>query len=114
MATARSRLIDLSVARWYHCINRCLRRAFLLCEGLSDRRQWIERRLEELSQIFAVAVGGFTIMDNHLHVLLRQMSWGFFRGAVQEHCDSDGWPGSLPPAGRSSGILPANWECDTW
>jgi hypothetical protein len=27
-------------------------------------------------------------MDNHLHVLLRQMSRGFFRGAVQEHCDS--------------------------
>jgi hypothetical protein len=71
MATAGSRLIDLSVARWYHCINRCVRRAFLLCEGLCDRRQWIERRLEELSQIFAVAVGGFTIMDNHLHVLLR-------------------------------------------
>ena len=79
MATARSRLIDLSVARWYHCINRCVRRAFLLCEGLSDRRQWIERRLEELSQIFAVAVGGFTIVDNHLPVFLRVNTGRLFR-----------------------------------
>ena len=31
----------------------------------------IESRVQELSQIFAIAVGGFSVMDNHLHVLLR-------------------------------------------
>ena len=34
-------------------------------------KQWIENRLEELAEIFAVAVGGFSVMDNHLHVLVR-------------------------------------------
>ena len=46
-------------------------RAFSLGEGPHDRKGWIENRLEELAQIFAIAVGGFSVMDNHLHVLLR-------------------------------------------
>ena len=36
-----------------------------------DRKEWIELRLQELADIFAVAVGGFSVMDNHLHVLVR-------------------------------------------
>ena len=63
--------IDASVARWYHCVSRCVRRAFLLEEGATDRKAWIENRIEELAQIFAVAVGGFAVMTNHLHLLLR-------------------------------------------
>jgi hypothetical protein len=34
-------------------------------------KEWLENRLEELAGNFAVAVGGFAIMDNHLHVLVR-------------------------------------------
>jgi hypothetical protein len=71
MTIARSRLIDASVARWYHCVSRCVRRAFLLGEGPDDRKKWVENRLEELAGIFAIAVGGFSVMDNHLHVLVR-------------------------------------------
>jgi len=48
MTIARSQLIDTSVARWYHCVSRCVRRAFLPGEGLHDRKAWIENRLEEL------------------------------------------------------------------
>ncbi len=59
MAIARARLVDLSVARWYHCISRCVRQAFLLGEGPFNHKAWIENRLEELAQIFAVTVGGF-------------------------------------------------------
>jgi hypothetical protein len=36
------------VARWYHCVSRCVRRAFLLGEAPHDRKGWIENRLEEL------------------------------------------------------------------
>ncbi len=71
MAIAGAHLVDPSVTRWYHCITRCVRRAFLLGEGPNDRKVWIEKRLEELAQIFSVAVGGFSVMDNHLHVLVR-------------------------------------------
>jgi hypothetical protein len=37
----------------------------LLGEGDQNRKEWIESRLEELADIFAVAVGGFSVMDNH-------------------------------------------------
>ena len=40
-------------------------------EGFEDRKQWIEDRLKQLSSVFAVSVGGFAILDNHLHVLCR-------------------------------------------
>jgi hypothetical protein len=71
MAIARAKLVDVSVARWYHCISRCVRKAFLLEQGDDDRREWLEYRLKELADNFAVAVGGFSMMENHLHVLLR-------------------------------------------
>jgi hypothetical protein len=38
MTIARSQQIDTSVTRWYHCVTRCVRRAFLLGEGTSDRK----------------------------------------------------------------------------
>ncbi len=41
MAIARAHLIDPAVTRWYHCITRCVRRAFLLGEGPSDRNDWV-------------------------------------------------------------------------
>ena len=71
MAIARAQLVDVSLTRWYHCVTRCVRRAFLLGEGDHNRREWLENRLEELADIFAVAVGGFSVMNNYLHLLLR-------------------------------------------
>lgn len=71
MTVARSQLVNVSVKRYYHCISRCVRRAFLCGEGFEHRRQWIEDRLELLAGCFAVSVCGFSVMDNHLHVLVR-------------------------------------------
>ena len=65
MTIARAKLVDTSLTRWYHCITRGVRRAFLLGEGDHNRQEWLENRLEELAEIFAVAVGGFSVMDNH-------------------------------------------------
>ena len=71
MAIARAQLVDVSLTRWYHCVTRLSTAAFLLGEGDDNRKEWLEKRLEELAEIFAVAVGGFSVMDNHLHLLLR-------------------------------------------
>ena len=56
MAIARSVLVNPSVSRWDHCITLCVRRAHLLGEGLTDRKQWLEDRLRELAGIFSLTV----------------------------------------------------------
>ena len=47
MTIARAHLVDPLVCRWYHCVTRCVRRAFLLGEGANNRKTWIENRLRE-------------------------------------------------------------------
>jgi REP element-mobilizing transposase RayT len=71
MTMPRRLLVDVDVTRYYHCISRCVRRAFLCGEGFEHRKAWIEARLELLSKQFAVSVCGFAVMDNHIHVLCR-------------------------------------------
>ena len=63
MAIARAQLVDLSLTRWYHCVTRCVRRAFLLGEGDHNCKEWLEKRLEELAGLFAVSVGGFSVFE---------------------------------------------------
>jgi REP element-mobilizing transposase RayT len=71
MTMPRRLLVDVDVTRYYHCISRCVRRAFLCGEGFEHRKAWIEARLELLAGHFALSVCGFAILDNHLHVLCR-------------------------------------------
>ena len=104
MAIARAKLVDLTVTRWYHCVSRCVRKAFLLGEGDDNRKLWLENRLAELAEIFAVAVGGFSVMDNHLHVLLRldpdvAQAWSDLE-VVQR------WGRLFPPRDKSSQPMP--------
>jgi REP element-mobilizing transposase RayT len=71
MTIARAHLVEPAVTRWYHCLTRCVRHAFLLGDEQQDRKHWIEQRLQELAEIFALSVGGFAVLDNHLHLLVR-------------------------------------------
>ena len=106
MTIARAHLVDPSVTRWYHCITRCVRRAFLLGEGRLDRKEWIERRLEELAEIFSVAVGGFAILDNHLHLLVRldpDVAAGWSDEEVVRR-----WGRLFPPRDKSRQALPVS------
>ena len=64
MTMPRRQLVDVSVTRYYHCISRCVRRAFLCGEGVTHRKAWIEARLEVLAKHFAVSVCGFAILDH--------------------------------------------------
>jgi REP element-mobilizing transposase RayT len=114
MTMARAHLVNVAVTRWYHCITRCVRRAFLLgeCQGDLDRKQWIEQRLQELSEIFAVSVGGFSVMDNHLHVLLR-LDPHVAAGWSDEHVVRR-WGRLFPPRDNSRQPLPVTREWVEW
>ena len=71
MTTARREIVWDGERGVYHCMVRCVRRAFLCGEGFEHRRQWIEERIEMLAGHFAVSVCGFAVMGNHLHLLVR-------------------------------------------
>jgi hypothetical protein len=112
MTMARAHLVDVEVTRWYHCITRCVRRALLLSEGPLNRKEWIENRLKELSEIFAISVGGFSVMDNHLHVLVR-----LDPEATSGWSDEDvvrRWGRLFPPRDKLRQPLPVTKEWVEW
>ncbi|TVR42921.1 MAG: transposase [Planctomycetota bacterium] len=71
MRQPRERQFDPAAPPWLHCISRCVRRALLCGEGYEHRKAWIERRLALLARHFAVQIGAYAIMSNHLHLVLR-------------------------------------------
>lgn len=56
MTMPRRQLVDVAVTRYYHCISRCVRRAFLCGEGVTCRKTWIEARLVLLATEFPVSI----------------------------------------------------------
>jgi REP element-mobilizing transposase RayT len=71
--TARKFIVDPQESGIYHCFSRCVRQAYL-CGGVFEhRRGWIEDRLAKLTAHMAVNLYGYSILSNHMHVVVQIM-----------------------------------------
>ena len=77
MAIARNTMVTEGVEAVYHCMSRCVRRAFLCGQdeytgqSYEHRKEWIRQRIKELAAGYAVEVAAYSVMSNHLHVVVR-------------------------------------------
>ncbi|MFT5593975.1 MAG: REP element-mobilizing transposase RayT [Oceanicoccus sp.] len=76
MPKPRKEQVSLEATPYYHCVSRCVRKAFLC--GFDDRseisyehrRAWLENELLNQAQVFAIDIAAYAIMSNHYHVVL--------------------------------------------
>jgi hypothetical protein len=77
MALPRSQYVQEGQEGFFHCFNRCVRRAFLCGfdsvtgRSFSHRKEWLVDRLRFLASIFAIEVCAFAVLANHFHNILR-------------------------------------------
>jgi len=88
MPKPRYAQVSLEATPYYHCVSRCVRRAFLCGidpntgEDYEYRRKLIEDKILDLSDIFAIDICAYAVMSNHYHLVLHinkenALSWSF-------------------------------------
>jgi REP element-mobilizing transposase RayT len=76
-AYARRNLVNDDQVGVYHCIARCVRRAFLCGvdpyngRNYNHRKKWVLNRLRQLAGVFGIEVCGYAVLSNHIHLVLR-------------------------------------------
>ncbi|GAA3706892.1 transposase [Oceanisphaera sediminis] len=76
MTRPRSELVSPDETPYYHCICRCVRRAYLFGEdqltgqNYSHRKQWVLDRLRQLQSVFTIDLCAYAVMANHYHLVV--------------------------------------------
>jgi REP element-mobilizing transposase RayT len=93
MTRSRRMLVRPETTPYYHCFNRCVRRAFLCGEdpvtgrNFEHRRQWMVDRITLLAEVFAVDICAYAIMSNHYHLTVRLAPERVQHWSESEVCD---------------------------
>lgn len=107
MTRPRACIAPPDIAGSFHCVQRCVRRAFLCGKDaysgrcFEHRKAWVEARIHLIAASFAVSVYAYAVMSNHLHLVLRidpeeALAWGDDEVA-------DRWLRMFPPQEESEG-----------
>jgi hypothetical protein len=76
MPKPRNQQICLEATPFYHCVSRCVRKAYLCGfdqitkTSYEHRRAWLEEELLKQADVFAIDIAAYAIMSNHYHVVL--------------------------------------------
>ena len=76
MPRARKTLISLEDTPYYHCMSRCVRKAYLCGHDKSTgqsyehRRAWVEDKMLALAKVYAIDICAYAVMSNHTHLVL--------------------------------------------
>lgn len=76
MPTARKHSVIPGQPGFFHCISRCVRRAWLCGtdpvsgNNFDHRRDWMIERMKLLTQCFAMDIYAYALMENHYHLVL--------------------------------------------
>jgi len=68
MPKPRKTLISLQDTSYYHCVSRCVRRAFLCGEdkftgqSYEHRRGWVEGKMLQLAATFAIDICAYAVL----------------------------------------------------
>ena len=74
---ARGEYLNPDEIQVVHAVQRCVRQAFLCGldkntgNNYEHRRQWIRERFEFLASVFGIDCLTYTVLSNHLHIVLR-------------------------------------------
>ena len=76
MPKPRKQLVSVEATPYYHCISRCVRRAYLCGEdrlsgkSFDHRKTWLVDRMKHLAGIFAIDICAHAVLSNHFHLVL--------------------------------------------
>ena len=123
MTRARYTQVSLDSTSYYHCICRCVRRAFLCGkdhysgQDYEHRRQWVVDRLAVLVEGFAIDLCAYAVMSNHYPLVVRinqqkALGWSDRAAGVLDRLgiDERAWLAHMKPRKRRQPIAMGTLE----